>query len=722
MPLRTMIRGAALALVMLAAPSMVTAQATPALLVADSVVFSGGAARLEARGNVEIFLDGRVLRARAITYDRASDTFQLEGPITLIEGDSTVLVADQAELGPDFRTGILSGARLVLDQHLQIAAAAISREGDGRYTQLYQTVASSCAVCEDGAVPLWQIRAKRVIHDTQERQLYFEEAQFRVAGIPVAYLPRLRLPDPTVERASGFLVPEFIADSQLGTGVKIPYFFALASHHDLTLTPYLTVDGTQTLEGRYRRAFSNGTLELNGAISDDDLTNNDTRGYLFAEGDFALASGYHLDLDLQTTSDDDYLRQYGYSDRDRLQSRLALTRASRTRLTQAEIVGFQSLRAGDSNDFLPTAMVNVGLTQRFAPAILGGQAKLSLGAHGHYRHNSDPALGPVGTASARDVLRASAALEWQRDWVWGSGLVTSIQGAGYAETWDIHQDPAGFASGQATRFTPYLGFEARLPLHRVDASGATHVLEPVVQVVLAPDSRDAAPNEDSAATEFDAGNLFEFSRFAGRDARELGNRINIGVGYTRVAPTGWEVGATLGRTIRRRDLAQFNPGTGLDGRSSDWLLGAHFALDDRWRVDTRSVFDDQFTFAKSETILNWNGPTHAIASGYTWLQADPAAGRPIDTSEWTADARLDLSDRWTARVDWRYDFLTNDASDAGVGLTWHTDCVRVRFDAERRFTSTPTLRPSTTYGITVALSGFGRDDRGKQSGRRRCSF
>jgi LPS-assembly protein len=133
---------------------------------------------------------------------------------------------------------VLQSARLVLDRQLQIAATQIDRV-DGRYSQAYQAVASSCEVCFDNPTPLWEIRARRVIHDEVEQQLYFEGAQFRVMGVPVIWLPQMRMPDPTLERATGFLAPSVRATDTTGTQIRVPYFIMLGDHRDLTVTPWI---------------------------------------------------------------------------------------------------------------------------------------------------------------------------------------------------------------------------------------------------------------------------------------------------------------------------------------------------------------------------------------------------------------------------------------------------------------------------------------------------
>lgn len=716
MTLRAHIQGMLAALVIASAPA--SAQDTSAaVLVADQIAFEASGQILTASGNVEVFHDGTHLRAGSITYDGARDKLIVTGPITLFEGANSVIFSDYAELSADLQEGLLRGARLVLNEQVQIAATEITRSGDGRYLQAYQTVASSCNVCASNPVPLWQIRAKRVIHDTEERQIYFEQAQVLVMGVPVVFVPTLRLPDPTQDRSTGFLIPELSSDEQLGTGIKIPYFIAIDPHRDLTLTPYISTGGTRTLEGRYRQAFANGDLVVNAALSDDDLTSEPFRGYVFAEATFDIANDFELSLDLELVSDPDYLLTYGISEKDRLDSRVGVTRTARDEFTEAELIAFQSLRASEDNRFLPTVFFNAGTTRRFEPDYLGGIASWSAQVQSYYRRGDNPAFGV-----SRDVARLGFSADWERSWVWDSGLVTRVHAEGHLDHYQIRQDPVNFADESVTRLAPYLTLEARLPLARSTSGGVRHVVEPVVQAVLARSSFEDVPNEDSTSVDFDEGNLFFASRFAGRDAREEGSHLNIGLTYSRYDPAGWNMDLTLGRVVRDNNRGQFNPGTGLDGVASDWLAAMSLNLNDTLLLQHRALFDDQISFARSETLLSYTSDDFSVQSGYTFLEADVAAGRPIDTSEWSFDAGIGLGGDWTGNVEWRYDFLTNDASRAGVGLTYVSDCVKVDFEVSRRFTNTTTLEPSTRFGISVGLTGFGAGNEGGARRNHSCAF
>ena len=202
----------------------------PAVLVADQV-FLEGKTRLVAQGHVEALQGDVRIKAQRISYDRSADRLVIDGPITITQGEDVVVLANQAEMDPGFHNALLTGARMVLNQQVQLAAHQLNRV-NGRYSQMYKAAVTSCQVCSADTPPLWQIRARRVIHDQVERQLYFEDAQLRVMDVPIFYLPHLRLPDPTLKRATGFLIPSLRGNSQLGTGIKVPYFIRMGDHRD----------------------------------------------------------------------------------------------------------------------------------------------------------------------------------------------------------------------------------------------------------------------------------------------------------------------------------------------------------------------------------------------------------------------------------------------------------------------------------------------------------
>lgn len=694
------------ALALLAAVSLPTAAQEAATLVADRVEVRS-ATLLVAEGNVEVFWQGARLKASRIVYDRAADRLTIEGPIVLTDGEDVAIFAEAAELSTDLREGLMQSARLVLSQRLQLAAVQIARV-EGRYTEMSRVVASSCQVCPKDPVPLWSIRARRVIHDQEERQIYFDGAQLRVMDIPVAYIPRLRFPDPTLKRATGFLFPTLRSTSQLGTGLKVPYFVTLGRHADVTITPYLSAR-TSTLELRFRRAFRTGDIEIGGAISRDDIMPGETRYFVAGAGGFDLPRGFRLSFGLEAVSDDAYLVDYGYGDQDLLESSVALTRTRRDEHIGARLLAFHTLREGELNSTQPGIVGEAVYERRFVPGPLGGVATLRFGALALTRSSE---LDGVG----RDVARASAALGWERSEVFGPGLVATAAFNVLAQNYTV-EDDAAFATTSA-RVHPEAALTLRWPLARTAPGGARHVLEPVAMLAWAPENPDPAPNEDSTVSEFDEANLLGFSRLPGEDAPEPGLRLAVGLGWTRYDPAGWSLGVTAGRLIREMP-AGFGTGTGLDGTRSDWLLGARLYLPNRLGVTGRALINDQFEVSKADLRVHYGGTRFDVDTGFLYLAAAPSENRPEEIAEWTVDAAWRINPQWTGRTDWRYDFEEGRATSAGIGFGWQNECVSVDLSLSRRFTSSTSLRPTTDFGLSVELTGFGTGGEGGVP-RRRC--
>ena len=677
----------------------------PAALIADSVTVDPSG-RLTATGDVEVFYEDTRLRAAEVIYDRATDRLTVVGPITIVEADGTVLLADEARLSPGLRDGLLTSARIVLDQQLQRAANQIARVG-GRYVTLDRVVASSCRVCAENPRPLWEIRARRVIQDMQERRLYFEGASLRMLGVPVLYLPRLRIPDPTVDRATGALIPEIQSVSGLSTGVKLPYFIALGDHADVTLTPYISAV-TATLEFRYRQEIANGRLDAVGALTNDDLEG--ARGYLFANAEYQLPRGFVATAQAELVSDPGYLFLYDYSEKDRLTNEIAVTRVRAKDRFRASATEFRTLREDEIpiRDELPDRFLEVSYL-REAPrlAFFGGEATVRIDAAALNRPSPDDIVG-------RDVSRLGAGYDWHREEVIGPGIVARAEVGVRADVFNVGQDSTFPTT--LTRVAPRAAVELRWPFARTATNGARDLIEPVLRIDLSETGGDAVPLEDSRVATFDEASLFRPSRYPGIDGAEDGTRAAIGVTWRRETPGAWRGELTAGRIVALDGPLGFAEGTGLDGDSSDWLLAGRLSLGDNLWVASRALLDDDLAVTLTETRLDWFNDRARVASSYVQADPAPAEDRLEELGEWSLEGAYGLTDNWTASADWRYDFVAGRAARAGFGLDYVNECIRVALSLSRRFATSSSVTPTTDFGFSVSLLGVGAGgNRGKTS-------
>ncbi|MES2144807.1 MAG: LPS assembly protein LptD [Pseudomonadota bacterium] len=675
-----------------------------ASLVADSLRIDSDSV-LVAEGAVTILYKGRLLKASRVTYDQRADRLMIAGPIVLTDGAGTLILASQADLAADLSDGILQSARVVLNQQLQMAASRVMRI-DGRYTDLGNAVASSCRVCGGNPVPLWEIRARRIVHDQVERQIYFDGAQMRLAGVPVFYLPRLRMPDPTLDRATGFLIPTVRTTSQLGIGLKLPYFIKIGDSADLTLTPYVSTKQAQTVELRYRQAFRTGSIEAVGAVSNDQIVAGG-RGYARVTGDFTLPGAFSLGFQFEETTDDAYLLDYGISDKDKLESNLVITRTRRNEYILGKLSRFDTLRDDENPETIPSLIADMTFQRRFGLGVFGGTGGFRFQTHSHTRTSQSPLDGPDpdSIADGRDMTRISAAADWRKSWVLPLGIEGTVAGEITADAYQVDQD-AAFA-GQSTRLSGTVATELRWPLVRTTARGGTQVLEPVVQFLWSPRNDKRIPNEDSTLVEFDEGNLFSLDRFPGSDATESGTRLNTGITWTTFGPGGWSLGVTGGRVWRQADTGQFGPSSGLGGVNSDWLGAMQLATADGLLVTGRVLFDDSFEATKSEVRLDLARDRYAVSGSYLWAVADVSEDRPVPTSELVLDAAYKLTPTWTSKLSGRYDFQSQRGTVAGMGLAFRSECLLVDLSLSRRFTSSTSVKPTTSFDLSFDLLGFG---------------
>ncbi|MGB0440011.1 MAG: LPS-assembly protein LptD, partial [Paracoccaceae bacterium] len=431
----------AVGLLILGGAAAVAETDPPAYLVADEILYQDDGT-LVAQGNVDIIQGDTRLRATRVTYSRDGDRLQIEGPLRLTDGAGMVVLSDSAELDRGFRNGLLRGARLLLDGQLQLAAAD-ARRANGNTTQLRRVVATSCKVCKEGRPPIWQIRARRVLHDEDAQMLYFQDAQLRILDVPVVYLPRLRLPDPTLKRARGFLIPELQSSTLLGFGLKMPYFIPMGDHADLTVSPVVS-NVTRTLDFRLRRAFARGDISAKAALSQDSLQSG-LRGYLFADGTVDLTDSLTLDFDLEVTSDAAYLNDYDYSSKDRLDSALRLTQVTKDQYNTAAIIHFQTLRATEGNATQPTVVTD--LTHETTTKAPWSQGVLRFGAEmrGHLRTSQDDIDG-------RDMWRMHANAQYLEGWTLPYGLRLGIETNLAADYISTRQDST--SDSKVSQITP----------------------------------------------------------------------------------------------------------------------------------------------------------------------------------------------------------------------------------------------------------------------------
>ncbi|MCW1933553.1 LPS-assembly protein LptD [Pararhodobacter zhoushanensis] len=695
----------------LAAPLLAPAPAraqTTATVMADQV-YVDGSGRLVASGAVEIWQGSVRVTAERVMFDRVSDALDIQGPITISDGPDQVVMADAAQLSPNLRAGLVTSARVVLNQQLQIAAARIEAGVNG-VSQMEAVVASSCPVCASDPTPLWEIRADRVIHDDNTGRIQFQRAQFRFAGVPILYAPRLNLPAPGTTRLRGMLRPEVSLDSDLGLQAGIPYFIPFGDTSDLTLTPRASSRGMVSLGFRYRLARQNGGIEMGGQISRDELLPGRTRGYGYVRALFHLANDWVLSADVLAASERSYLETYDITSEARLRGHVTLERIRRDQAVRARFLGFYSMRLADDNDTLPNAATQVDAEHHHSLA--GGDLTLGMGATAFVRHSS------LDGVQGRDVARAHVRLSWRRSAILPGGIVATGALAGRFDHVRVDDDSA--YPDPLNRQAAQAMVELRWPWATTTDSGARHVIEPVMQVIDSRRNGVTLPNDDNTMPELDAGNLFALTRSSAEGAPDDGARINAGLRWARQDASSWSTEALVGRIWRRDTLAGFDPAhvQPLGGARSDWLLAGRLSHSDGYALTLRMLLDDDANVTRAETNFAWAGDRTEVSTSYLYLPASSFEARTVTLSEWSLDVKHELNNGWRTTVGWDYDVAQSIFAAARTGLAYSNECLAVNLTLARHFVTATNPSASTRFNMRVELLGIG--GRAPNSSGRTC--
>ena len=106
----------------------------------------------------------------------------------------------------------------------------VSSSGDIKKTKINKAVFTSCN--QGSSCPSWSIKAETVEHDKEKKQLLYNNAVLNFFDVPIFYFPKFFHPDPSVDRQTGFLIPELNNSNVLGS--SIPYFKVISESKDLT--------------------------------------------------------------------------------------------------------------------------------------------------------------------------------------------------------------------------------------------------------------------------------------------------------------------------------------------------------------------------------------------------------------------------------------------------------------------------------------------------------
>ncbi|WP_165349879.1 MULTISPECIES: LPS-assembly protein LptD [unclassified Mesorhizobium] len=744
---------------------------TQMLLAADTLVYNNDNHTVTAVGGVQIDYGGNKLVAQRVEYNRDTKRLVASGAVELINSDGTKINAEHIDITDDFADGFTNALRVETVEQAYFAAESAERMG-GVLTTFHNGVYTACEPCEDkpDKAPTWRVKARKIIWNGQKKTVRFENANFEFFGYPLAYLPAFEIADPSVKHKSGFLIPGITYNTDLGVGVKVPYYFALSPTYDLTVTGTGYTKQGFLGEAEWRQRFNNGeyTLKIAGIHQQDPDTfidasghnvnsgaagdPNKFRGMMGTKGQFAINERWNFGWDVLLQSDKNFSRTYnidGYSDLVH-QSSLYLTglsdrnyfdvRAMRFSVQENTLSSDPTARAGEQPWVLPS------LDYAYIPdmSVAGGQLSLNVNARAISRDRLDAVLedvsDPTSVNNVRGIegqsTRLTAETEWKRTFTTDGGLqltpLLALRGdAGYvnansASLEAVNQMATNLGEQDdmrtsLARYMATLGLEMRWPL-LFSMPSSSHILEPMGQVFVRPNEQYvgglAVPNEDAQSFVFDATTLFERDKFSGYDRMEGGTRANVGFRYSGSYDNGWATNAIFGQSYQLAgqnsfdapDLVNAGAYSGLQTPSSDYVGLVGFSSPNGVSGSLSGRFDEQsLEVRRAEVKAAYSGLPVSLSAKYAFIQAQPLYGFATDRHEVTLGASTHLAENWRVFGTSTYDIEQNVMVKDGVGFAYNDSCFTyVMTFAQTRDSVTKELSQSVGFNLSFrTLGDFG---------------
>jgi LPS-assembly protein len=738
------------------------------LVNADELVHNYHDNLVSAVGHVQIYYEGAVLEADRVTYDRNTNRVHAQGNVRYKTKEGRILYGEVLELDKNFREGFANSLLLETPQKTRFAAARADRT-EGNTTVFQSGIYTACEACKDDPKkpPLWQVKAQRIIHDENQRVIYYENAVFELLGQPVLSIPFFSHPDPTVKRQSGFLVPHLFSTTRLGVGAEFPYYWEISPDKDLTFAAVPLTRQGAFLKAEYRQRLLTGafTIKASGIIQQDPEAFNlvdgtpgsgtrKNRGALETSGQFNINKQWVWGWDGTLTTDRTYLNDY---------NTLTQTRANE-KVSQLYLVGqgdrsyfdmrgmsFLGMSELDRNNEQPIIHPVVDYSYIYGQPVVGGQLGFNVNFASITRQQAefDPinqnaltnnlcdsrniVLGTSPTncvmrGAPGDYTRASYQLDWKR-------TITNSLGQMFTPFVRLRMDAAysninndnGVVSqfintGGETlvRAMPAVGFEGRWPFLSVHEWG-TQILEPIVQLIVRPNETQIGkfPNEDAQSLVFSDANLFAIDKYSGFDRVEGGTRVNAGIQYSMNINRFGTVNALFGQSYNIMGKNSFgltdatNVGlqSGLENSVSDYVGRLYYQPTNNLSFTTRYLFDrNNFSLNRFEAEATTTWDKLNLSTIYASYQAQPAIGFLTRRDGIYQTATYNFEKHWSVTGGVRYDLDLNHFDLYTVGINYLDECFALMATYTADYTNFLIQKPDHRFMARISLRTLSSPD------------
>ena len=571
---------------------------------------------------------------------------------------------------------------------------AVSGYGDKFNTYFQKGVFTSCKKTDK--CPPWKITSDEIHHDKIKKQINYKNAWLELYDFPVVYFPKFFHPDPSVKRQSGFLMPSLTSSANLGSSFNLPYYHVISDDKDLTIKPRLYSNQKALIQTEFRgvKAKSEYSLDFGNTINDE----KSNKGHIFAkykgEIDLLNFETTELNINIQQTSDDTYLKAYKVNspiidNTNLLNSSLEID-AYREDLSfnaNLSVIEDLSKKNSDRYEFVyPSYIISKQLNNI---NFLNGESVL----------NSSGYMKNYNTNIFEKVI--------VNDFLFNSEF--KINENGFKNNYNfliknVNTDAKNslkYKTKQNYELASIFEYNLSYPLKKSNKNNY-NLLNPLASIKFSPNNNKDLRND---SRRIDINNIFSLNRLGKQDTVEGGTSLTYGIEYSKNSLSDIEIFKSSIASVVRYDKDDNLPKESkLGNKNSDIVGGLSYIPNHILKLNYDFSLDNNFTDTNYQ-ILGADIKINNFVTSFEYLNDNNSVN---EESFYTSKSALTIDDAQEVIFETRQNKKTKATEFYNIIYQYRNDCLIAALEYNKDYYNDGDLKPEENIFFKLTIVPFGQ--------------
>ena len=571
---------------------------------------------------------------------------------------------------------------------------------DKNISSFEKSIFTLCDYRDNDKCPPWTIQSSKMMHDSQKKTIFYDNALLKVYNIPIFYFPKLSHPDPTVKRRSGFLPPTLSDTKNLGSSISIPYFWALNDDKNLTISNRLFVNENPLFLGEYHQAFKNSNLKADFGYTEgykniSSTKNPGDKSHFFTNFtknfDEIFNGQSTLNLNIQEVSDNKYLKLYQIDSNlvdynvNELENSIYYTYLNDDLLFTFDSIIFEDLQDTYNDKYeyiLPEITFNKNLVSNDKFGLVDLQTSYKVHSYdtnkltnfliNDFSWESNKFFTKLGTTNQ---------------------ILASFKNLNY-ETKNIEN----YKKDTTSEFHGALGYFSEINLKK-RLNTATHLLKPKMLIRYSPGSM----RKENDGSRLNPSIAFDMNKLSNNKNFEKGLNASLGVDY-KLRNNDKELDFSIAQIVNQKENKKMPSKTSLDEKLSDLVGSTNYKLSDKTNFNYNFSIDqnyNQFNYNEIGTTVNVN----PFNINFNYLQENEHIG---DQKYFNTKIDYLRNDSGKLTFETKRNLVTDSFEFYNLSYEYINDCLRAGLVYRREFYEDSELEPENSLMFNITLTQFGK--------------